>query len=158
MTQETIIKSGKGRNRVQIRFTQPSLTKQSFQKECDINNIMARYQKTGVIEHFSRHAQQYSDTDGQTFTEAMQTVANAQSMFEELPSKARAYFEHDPAKFLDFVYDLDPETGQAQLIELGLASREAIYNAIQASRETETASEPAPEAPKSDPEPPKPAE
>ena len=32
-----------------VRFEKPSRTKQSFAAETDINQIMARYQKTGVL-------------------------------------------------------------------------------------------------------------
>lgn len=102
---------------------EPSLTKQSFKESTDINNIMARYQKTGVLDHVSKFSGTYGDLDGQTFTEQQVIIANAISMFEELPSKARAFFEHSPANFLDYVDDLgdDPTPQQlTTLAELGL--------------------------------------
>ena len=39
----------------------PSMTKQSFKDECDINKIMAKFQKTGAIEHYAKHAPSYGD-------------------------------------------------------------------------------------------------
>ena len=39
----------KRRNRVQLNFELPSLTQQAFINETNINNIMARYKKTGVL-------------------------------------------------------------------------------------------------------------
>lgn len=47
--------------RVQIEFTEPTLTKQCFQEECDINEIMKKYDETGVIEHENRFKGDYGD-------------------------------------------------------------------------------------------------
>ena len=95
-----------------------TLTRQSHKAECDINNIMKRYQKDGVITHFNKFGKNYGDATGNDFTEAMQIIAKGKSMFEELPSSARSRFDNDPAKFLDFVND--PENLD-EMRELGLA-------------------------------------
>lgn len=109
------------RKLVQTQNDEPSMTQQSFKEQCDVNNIMAKYQKTGVIDHINVYEGHYGDVDGTTFTEAMQTVANAQTMFMDLPSRAREAFDHDPAKFLDYVNNLE-ETPEARqfLTDLGL--------------------------------------
>ena len=39
--------------RVQLVPDEKSLTKQMHKKECDINNILAKYQKTGAITHLN---------------------------------------------------------------------------------------------------------
>lgn len=80
-------------------------TKQSFKAECDINNIMAKYQKTGVLDFARKNEPRYGDCVGAEFNSAMLLVAGAQSMFQQLPSSTRAYFKNDPAAFLDFVDD-----------------------------------------------------
>ena len=85
----------------------PSMTQQHFKDECDINQILARYQKTGVIDHVNTYAEQYGEMDGATFTEHMQAVARAQNMFEALPSTAREHFRNDPAQFLDYISEID---------------------------------------------------
>jgi len=89
-----------------LHFTLPSLTKQSFKDECDINVIMRRYQATGVLEH-QRDATQaiYADVTAYDYQEAMNLVAQANSAFHGLPSHLRARFDNDPAKLLDFVHD-----------------------------------------------------
>ncbi|AXL14568.1 internal scaffolding protein [Microviridae sp.] len=46
-TQDTVKKNP--RKRVQISFKSPTLTKQYFKDECDINNIVNRFQETGQI-------------------------------------------------------------------------------------------------------------
>lgn len=82
-----------------------SRTKQSFKAECDINHIMARFLRTGVIDAQNRHAPRYGDCSGQDFTSYMNIIASSRSIFQELPAQLRARFENSPAKFLDFVHD-----------------------------------------------------
>lgn len=96
------------------------MTKKSFQDECDINKIMARFQKTGALDHYARHAPQYGDTTGVDYLDALNVVANANTMFEELPSSVRERFENDPAQFLDFVQD---SKNSDEMVELGLKAK-----------------------------------
>lgn len=98
---------------------EPSLTKQSFKQECDINNIMAKYQRTGAITHVKNNKAMYGFASSDSFTESMNIVATAQTMFNELPSSIRSKFKNDPARFLDFVQD---EANADELVALGLAN------------------------------------
>lgn len=83
-----------------------SRTKQSFKGECDINTIMARYQKTAVIEHFNQHQGRYGDfTTELDYQSCLNQVLEAQDMFMTLPSSVRKTFENDPGKFLAFASD-----------------------------------------------------
>ena len=116
--------------RVSKRFNQPSLTKQSFKDECNINKILAGYQKTGIIDHVAKFAPQYGEYDAVDYKTAMDVVSSANSMFEELPSKARAHFEHDPVKFLDYVNSIDETDDLSSLVELGLAHETRLVDAI----------------------------
>jgi len=96
-----------------------SLTKQASAGECDINMIMARYQKSAVIEHFNHHQGQYGDFAGvQDYQSCLDQVHAANDMFAELPAAVRKKFENDPGVFLSFA--LDPDNLE-QLAELGLA-------------------------------------
>lgn len=98
-----------------------SMTQQSFKDATDVNNIMAKYIKTGIIDHINVYEPAYGEVDGTTFTEAMQTVANATTMFMDLPSRAREAFDHDPAKFLDYVNNLEDKPEHRQFMyDLGL--------------------------------------
>ena len=109
------------RESVSVETTEPSMTVQSFKDSCDINNIMKKYQRTGVIDHINVYEPQYGDVDGATFTEAMQTVANATTMFMDLPGRVREAFDHDPAKFLDYVDQKEPGIEHRQMLyDLGL--------------------------------------
>lgn len=89
--------------RIQQHFAADGRTKQSFKAECDINNIMARYLKTGVLEHVRQNVGQYLDVTGADFQAAQELVAGAHSMFHSLPSAIRTKFDNDPAEFLEFM-------------------------------------------------------
>lgn len=80
-------------------------TKQEFKRECDINNIVAQFHKTGGIEHVNKFASQYGYATSVEFKDAMDLVTKGQQMFEALPSKIRRRFANDPMEFLDFVQD-----------------------------------------------------
>lgn len=105
--------------------TKPSLTKQSFRDECDINVIMGRYLRTGVLDFVSKHQPQYMDTTGMDFQRAMLVVAESQTMFNDLPSNIRTQFENNPAKFLDFCHDPKnlPEMAKMGLLRPDAAER-----------------------------------
>lgn len=121
--------SGHDRLEYAISSDKPSMTRQEFKEECDINVILARYQASGEIDFLNKHAPQYMDTTGADFQQAMETVANAASAFADLPSKVRDRFGNDPSKLLDFVHD---DKNRAEAIELGLIPRPAIASTITA--------------------------
>lgn len=108
------------------------MTKQSHAKECDINQIMKKFQKTGVIDHIRKNEGQYGEYDAQEYKQAMDIVAEGQSMFQELPSKARQHFDNDPAKFMETVNSPD---GINTLRKLGLAYGEPALERPQDSPE-----------------------
>ncbi len=95
-----------------------NMTKQSFKDECDINKIMEKFQKTGLISHYAAHGPTYQDIPAVDYLDAQYIIAEANSQFEELPSSIRKRFENDPSKFLDFVQD---KKNLPELRELGLA-------------------------------------
>ncbi len=135
--------------RVQVDTGKVSRTKQAFRKEVDINFIMRKYVKTGLIEHFSKHRGEYGFASGVTFHEAMNVVTKAESMFADLPATVRQRFENDPGEFLDFVDD--PENAE-EMIKLGLREPQSVaeVEAIEPVVEVESAPaapEVAPEAP-----------
>jgi len=100
-----------------------SLTKQSFTEECNINNIMQKYQKTGAIDHVNKHEASYGFATSLDFQSALETVARGRTMFDELPSSIRSKFDNDPGKFLDFVQD---EKNITEMQELGLSNKNQI--------------------------------
>ncbi|AXL14710.1 internal scaffolding protein [Microviridae sp.] len=107
------------RLRVLARIGGPSLTKQSFAGETNINSIMARFEKTGLLDHVSQYQGSYMDLiDAPGFHDAANSIIAANEAFESLPSSIRRRFNNDPSSFLEFVQN---EDNFDQLVELGLA-------------------------------------
>ncbi|AXH73237.1 MAG: internal scaffolding protein [Microviridae sp.] len=103
----------------------PSMTKQSFVDQCDINNILKQFKLTGQITHIKANAQQgaYLDLpDDLDFQSSMHIVQQAEAAFSTLPSKLRTRFENDPAQFLAFM--ADPRNAE-EAVALGLATKRA---------------------------------
>lgn len=103
--------------RVPLECNDESRTKQSFADETNINNIMARFVATGLVDFVNEHSAHYGDVTGWQFHDAMNIVARSQEMFEALPASIRAKFQNDPATFLDFV---DNPENDPEAIALGL--------------------------------------
>lgn len=109
------------KHRYSITFPEQGRTKQAFREECDINIIMARYIKTGVLDHTRAAVAQYLDVTGFEFEAAHQLVAGAKSMFFQLPSAIRTQFDNDPGKFLEF---MENPANAAKATEMGLLKAE----------------------------------
>ncbi len=105
--------------RFQISFPNVSLTKQAMKSDTDINNIMAKYAKTGLMTHLAKHEGKYGDFSGVVdYHTALNSMIEADTAFASLPSKIREEFDNDAGKFMEFVHD--PENLD-QMVEMGLA-------------------------------------
>lgn len=120
--------------RVQLVFTGKGRTKQAPAAECDINEIMAKYVKTGLLAHANSYRGEYGFASAVDFHGAMNIVTKADQMFDALPAKVRDRFSNDPASFLDFVQADDNE---AEMIELGLADPIPVIPVIPPERPPE---------------------
>ncbi len=110
-----------------IEYTKPtglvceagsSLTKQSMKDDSNINKIVQKYQQTGIITFANKQAARYDFATSDDYKQSMDVIKQADSMFAELPSSARAKFENDPQMFLDFVQDAE---NLPEMVEMGLA-------------------------------------
>lgn len=75
-------------------------TKQDQADACNINNIMKKYQKTGLIDHVSKYHAHYGDASRVSYEEAFNTTLRTNEVFSELPSTVRAKYDNDPAIWL----------------------------------------------------------
>lgn len=82
-------------------------TRQEFKKETDINQILKKYQKTGLLTFVNRHQGSYGDFTGIDLRSSIETFEKASDMFMEMPSEMRKHFQNDPIEFLNFVNDKD---------------------------------------------------
>ncbi len=97
----------------------PSLTKQAFAAETNINVILTKYHATGLLDHVNTHKGEYMDLVLSTdYHQNMTALIEAQASFDSLPSGLRNRFYNDPAQFLEFVQD--PENFD-EMVALGLA-------------------------------------
>lgn len=83
------------------------MTQQHFKDECDINSIVNRYVKTGVLEHQAAIEPHYADlseipTDLQSAYEA---VYRAEAAFMDLPSDIRKSLNNDPSRLSQWLSD-----------------------------------------------------
>lgn len=104
---------------------EPSVAIQSAKDECDINQIMAKAKRTGMVNHINAHAPRYGEVHGGDFHDAMNIVTQATTAFEELPAAARAHFG-EPGAMLDY-FDTNPDGPWPELEELGLLREGFTY-------------------------------
>lgn len=101
---------------VQVLDTSDCFVQQHDADDCDINRIMDRYVRDGVIDHVKQYGGQYGDfTNVPDFAGALRVVEEAEECFAALPAKVRAKFDNDPGAFLDFVSDPENRSEMAML-------------------------------------------
>lgn len=120
MDQKSIeIRSFADRTRCKQHTGEFSRVQQHLAPETDINNIMSKYEKTGVIQHLNRYGGQYGDFgDIPQYQEGLNRVMAAEEMFMSLPSKIRDRFHNDPGNFIAFATDGD---NLEEMRKMGLA-------------------------------------
>lgn len=106
---------------VDLVFCEPSRTRQEFADECDINVLMQKFEATGVVSHVNERQPMYLDlSEGvPDLREALDTVRAATESFMSLPARARAEFDNDPVKFVEFAQD---PANSEQMVKWGLAA------------------------------------
>lgn len=115
---ETTTSYGKLRKRVYSTNDEPSKADPSQAPECDINNIMHKFGKTGHISHFAKHQGMYADlTEISDLHSAMIQVTQAQQAFDALPSELRTRFGNSPIEMVNF---LQNSQNKDEAIKLGL--------------------------------------
>lgn len=115
-----------------LKCLDPSLTKQADKASCDINNIVARWLKSGVLpSNISEAVGQFLDvSDVPDFHACQNFVIRARDLFEALPIEVRERFMNDPGRFLEFAQN--PENAEA-MVEMGLAVRREAPDASAAA-------------------------
>lgn len=100
-----------------------SRTKQSQANDCDINKLMAKYERTGELTHINRAIASYGDFSAtDDYLSASLKLLAADEAFAELPAGIRAKFANDPKKFVAFVED---DENYEEAFEMGLIDPEA---------------------------------
>lgn len=99
----------------------PSLTKQEFAKESDLNYLMKRYTATGILPgFFGKEAPVFADcVNAGSFYEATNRVKAAEEAFADLPAEIRTRFNNQPVELIEFLCDRRnrPEAEELGLLE-----------------------------------------
>lgn len=106
--------------RLQITFTEPSLTQTEFAEEADINFIMSKYTYDDIASYVASNppSTNYLDlSDPVDFQLNMDSINSANEAFADLPAKVRDRFNNNPLSFLEFVHD---ENNRDEMFHLGL--------------------------------------
>ena len=97
------------------------LTVQSDKDACDINKIMARYQKTGELPPGLQNGNYGDFSEVGEYHDALVRIEQARAQFMALPAKVRERFGHNPARMLAFVAD---KANLEEAYSLGMLSEE----------------------------------
>lgn len=108
----------------------PSLTKQEFVEEQDINTILDRLARTGEVPNIVL-PEHFLDLTGRTdyFTMASK-IADTNRLFYQLDATLRAEFMNDPARWADAVVQAVDQGDADQLEALGIELTEERQAAI----------------------------
>lgn len=103
------IRSAYDGTRVQVSVAKydASQTVQDQKDSCDINLILKKYNKTGVIEHANAVEGRYGDFTGMDYQTMLNQVKSAESAFQTLPALERKKFNNDVSEWLDHIQNPD---------------------------------------------------
>ena len=96
---------------------EPTRTQQHHKEECDINEILRRFGKTGQIPVNVSTALYEDFSNAVDYHTALNAIIAAESEFDTLPSNLRKRFDNDPSKL---VYFLQDKKNFDEAVELGL--------------------------------------
>ncbi len=123
--------------------------KQSMREECDVNKIVERYVKTGLIDHLADGIPQFVDVaELGDYRSVIEQVRAVELYFAGLPALVRRSFEDDARLFMDY---LETNPSEEDLELLGLA---AIGDRRAVERIRRAGDEPVVEEPEAPPEAP----
>lgn len=96
------VKQGRQKFKCVTYTGEETRVEQSAAIETDLNTLLQPAIDRGLLRHSIKFEGEYDDIPVKTFEEAQIVIAEAKSMYEELPSKIRNRFD-GPKGFLEFV-------------------------------------------------------
>lgn len=100
----------------------PSLAKQSFAEEADINTIVRRFGLTGQLPVGVRMPTYGDFLDVPDYHQAMNAIVAANEAFAAMPAEVRYRFNNDPGRFVEFCSN---EANRDEAVKLGLVMPQA---------------------------------
>lgn len=101
--------------------TGPGRTKQSFRDEVNVNTIVAKARKTGLLTYVNPRKPFYGDVSGlRSYQESLAIVRQADEMFMRMSGEIRARFSNDPYKMIAFLQD---KRNLDEAVRLGMVTK-----------------------------------
>lgn len=98
--------------------------KKEFRKACNINTIVAKYRRTGMVSSLNQARPVFADVSQiGDFRSIVHRVRRAEEAFEALPAYVRKRFNHDSAQLVAFMQD---EKNRDEAIKLGLIEKPEV--------------------------------
>lgn len=98
--------------------SEPTMTVQSERDACDVNLIVAKYAKTGLMTNIRTDKPMYGDFSSSVdYHESVFRLQQAEDAFMDLPANIRKRFDNDPGKLIDFLQDVN---NREEAVSLGL--------------------------------------
>lgn len=109
--------TNKRKRRFAQDFSGESLTQQHFKDSSDVNNIIAHFRDTGIDPYAQRaQNQSFGYASSQTFSDAMQNIAEIKTAFADLPAAERQSHSNDPAVWLDSITTPDEGITEEEIV------------------------------------------
>lgn len=110
---------------VAVDFTgEVSRTKQSFKDSTDINKIIARFGRTGMLTHVNSRQPFYGDVSNiDSYQGCLEVVRQAQELFAGMSAQVRERFGNDPAQMISF---LENPANLDEAVRLGMAVKRPV--------------------------------
>lgn len=109
--------------RVINTVTGKSRTEKAHKNRVNINSIIRKAQRTGLIPTSSNPGFYGDFTGVSDYQSCVNALINAEDRFMALPSSVRKEFDNDPSKLIDF---LSKEENREKAIELGILEKEIV--------------------------------
>lgn len=139
-------------DRVSIDTGSDTPVEQSHRDQCDVNEIIRRFKRNGLLDHQNHRQPMYGDfTAASSLQESIELVTAAQDDFDSIPAKVRAAALNSPVQFLEM---LSTPEGVAILEKAGLE----VSEEGSPTPHVPPVAEPAPSDPSTPPTPPPPAD
>lgn len=113
---------------VRKKFTRPGRTKQEFKNDCDVNQILQRFTRTGTVPGTFVRPQFLDCTSVPDLQQSLHIMKDAENAFLRLPATVRKHFDNNALEFVNFA--LNPDNVE-QLREWGIAPKIAVKEPVE---------------------------
>lgn len=109
-----------------ITCSEPSLARQEFKDEADINFLLEKYGVLGITPSDVPVVTDVDFSEAPDFMTCMNLQRKAVESFESMPAKVRSRFGNDPVQFVEFCSDAE---NVDEMVKLGLAVKRPLVEA-----------------------------